>query len=65
MAKPVTVRPGTYLSIPEVATLLGCAEITIREMIRDGRLKAYSLGNRIVRLKLSEIESAMQPYGAA
>ena len=65
MAKPVTVRPGTYLSIPETATLLGTAEITVREMIRDGRLKAYSLGPRIIRLKLAEIEQAMQPYGAA
>ena len=45
--------------------LLGTAEITVREMIRDGRLRAYSLGPRIVRLKRAEIESAFQPYGAA
>lgn len=63
--KPRTVQAGTYLSIPEVALLIGVTEFSVREMIKDGRLKAYSLGPRIVRLKRDEVESAWQPYGVA
>jgi hypothetical protein len=32
-------------------------------MIADGRLKAYDLGPRVVRLRLDEIDAAMKPYG--
>ena len=35
---------------------------TIRDMIADGRLKAYKLGDRVVRLRRSEIDAALQPY---
>jgi hypothetical protein len=34
-------------------------------MIADGRLKAYHLGPRIVRLRLSEVEAALTPTDVA
>jgi excisionase family DNA binding protein len=34
-------------------------------MLADGRLTAYKLGNRLIRLRRSEIDAAMQPYGGA
>jgi excisionase family DNA binding protein len=40
-------------------------ERTIRNMIADGRLTAYKLGNRLIRLRKSEIDDAMTPYGGA
>ena len=50
-----------HLSIPETAEYLGVAERTVRVMIADGRLTAYRLGDRIIRLRRSEINAAMQP----
>jgi len=34
-------------------------------MLRDGRLKGYTLGHRTLRLRLSEIDAALSPYGGA
>ena len=52
-----------FLSAAEAADYLGCDRITIHNMLRDGRLKAYTLGPRMLRIRLSDIESALQPYG--
>ena len=60
MAKKVDDR---FLSVSEVADYLGCDRITVQNMLRDGRLKAYTLGTRMLRIRLSDIESALQPYG--
>lgn len=54
-----------YISLAEAADLLGCTDRTIRQMCADGRLKAYKLGARFVRLRVDEIEAALQPIGAA
>ena len=35
---------GPYLSMTETAELLGCTTRTIRQMVADGRLRAYRLG---------------------
>jgi excisionase family DNA binding protein len=37
---------------------------TVDNMIADGRLKGYRIG-RTIRLRLDEIDAAMQPYGGA
>jgi excisionase family DNA binding protein len=50
------------MSIPDVAAYLKIDQSTVRDMIGDGRLKAYKLGNRVVRLRRSEIDAALQPY---
>ena len=54
-----------FITIEETAELLRVTDRTIRHMIADGRLKAYHLGPRIIRFRLSEVESALQPYGGA
>ncbi len=64
MKQPPAV-PDAMITIAETATYLGVNTHTVREMIRDGRLKAYSLGNRVVRLRIAEIDAALQPYGDA
>lgn len=63
--KQTHAAPGTFITIPQTAEYLGVNTHTIRTMIRDGRLKAYSLGNRVVRLRISEIDDALKPYGVA
>lgn len=54
-----------YLSISDAAEYLGVTSRTIRQMIADGRLRGYRSGQRLVRLKIDEIDAAMQPFGGA
>ena len=53
------------MTIAAAAEYLGVDERTIRNMMADGRLVGYKLGNRLVRLRRSEIDAAMTPYGDA
>lgn len=57
--------PGTFITIIQTADYLGVSDRTVREMIADGRLKAYSLGSRVVRLRRADVDAAMTPYGGA
>jgi excisionase family DNA binding protein len=64
MAKRQTAVPADhFLSVAESAAYLGVTPMSIRNMLRDGRLTAYTLGPRVVRIRLSDIDSALQPYG--
>lgn len=61
-----TSRAGrAYISINEAAEYLGVTSRTIRSMVADGRLRAYRSGQRLVRLRIEEIDAAMQPFGGA
>ncbi len=60
-----TAPAGSFITITEAAEYLGINHQTVRVMISDGRLRAYSLGPRIVRIKKSELDAALQPYGGA
>jgi excisionase family DNA binding protein len=55
-------RPA-YLSIRETADYLGVTTRTVHSMVSDGRLTAYRLGARVVRLRRDEIDAAMVPFG--
>lgn len=52
-----------FVSVAVAADYLGVDPRTIRNMLRDGRLKGYTLGHRTLRIRLSEIDAAMSPYG--
>jgi excisionase family DNA binding protein len=54
-----------FVSIGDAAVYLGVDPMTIRNMIKDGRLQAWTLGPRVLRIRLSNIESALKPYGGA
>jgi len=56
---------GSILSIAESAEYLGVTTRTIRQMIADGRLRGYRSGARLIRLRLDEIDAALQPFGGA
>jgi excisionase family DNA binding protein len=62
---PKTKADDKLVSIAEAATYLDVNERTIRNMLTDGRLKAYKLGPRIVRIRLSDIDAALEPYAGA
>jgi excisionase family DNA binding protein len=57
--------PQGYFSITQSAEYLGVTTRTIRQMIADGRLRGYRSGHRLVRLRVDEIDAAMQPFGGA
>ncbi len=65
MAKTAAIQPVTdrFLSVSETAAYLGVNVMTVRNMLRDGRLPAVTLGHRGLRIRLSDIDSALQPYG--
>lgn len=52
-----------YVSITDAAEYLGVSTRTIRTMIADGRLCAYRMGRRFIRLDLDQIDAAMIPTG--
>lgn len=51
-----------YVGIPEAAAYLGVSVRTIRNMLSDGRLPAKKLGARVVRIKKSDIDAALQDW---
>jgi excisionase family DNA binding protein len=54
--------PVEYLTRSEVAKKLKCDLSTVHNWTKSGKLKPYSIGNRIY-YKLSEVEAALIPLG--
>jgi excisionase family DNA binding protein len=53
------------MTLKNVADYLGLSTRTIRQMVTDGRLRAYRLGPRVIRFRRSEIDAALEPIDAA
>ena len=54
-----------FVSVTEAADYLGVTTRTIRNMLLDNRLRAYTLGPRTLRIRLSDLHAALAPYGGA
>ena len=63
MTPEVAKRLGPYMSVNAVAEYIDVDPRTVRQMIADGRLKAYRLGRRVIRLRRAEVEAAFEPFG--
>jgi excisionase family DNA binding protein len=63
--KPPAPLPDRLITVQATAIYLGVDTRTVRNMLLDGRLKAYTLGPRTLRIRLSDIDSTLQPYGGA
>jgi excisionase family DNA binding protein len=48
-----------WLNPGQTAVYLGVDPLTVYNMTKDGRLKAYYLGNRVVRYHLDDINAAL------
>lgn len=59
-------RPA-YLGIPEAAAYLDVDTKTIRRLIASNRLAGYRLGNRIIKVKVADLDAVLTPMqgGAA
>ena len=55
----------TMITQQQAAEYLGVTDRTVRQMIADGRLRGYRVGPRLIRLRLDEVEDALQPIGGA
>jgi excisionase family DNA binding protein len=62
---PEQARRRQLITILEAAGYLGVTERTVRQMIFDGRLRAYRLNPKFIRLDLNEINDALKPVGGA
>jgi excisionase family DNA binding protein len=60
--KNTTKTDDRLVSIADAAAYLGVNVRSVRNMLTDGRLNAYKLGPRVVRLRMSEIDAALEPY---
>ena len=50
------------LTLTEAATLLKVSVVTLRRWIKQGRLPAYHVGPRKVRINRSDLSKAFTPY---
>lgn len=65
LREAITRNGPVYITQKEAAQVLCLTDRTVRTMIADGRLRAYRLGPRVIRLRLDEVEAALQPFGGA
>ncbi len=53
-----------FLTIAEVAKQYQCSTRHVRRLIASGRLRAYKLGVRLVRIRVADAERALRPIQA-
>ncbi|BCO97647.1 hypothetical protein MINTM018_04170 [Mycobacterium intracellulare] len=54
-------RAPRWVTIAEAADTLGVDPRSVRRMIKDGRLRGYQAGPRLIRLDLHEVNAALKP----
>jgi excisionase family DNA binding protein len=60
VATPTITLP-VYLSRRRAAAILDCSLFTLDALIRSGRLPVYRLGERSLRLNLTDVEALLVP----
>jgi len=54
-------RPQRLFTLADAANELGLSQRTIRRYIAAGRIAAYRVGPRVVRVDLDEIDKLVRP----
>jgi excisionase family DNA binding protein len=62
---PETRKTPHYVSPQEAARQLGVSVVTLRRAIRDGRLTAYRLGKRTIRINEVELQRLLRKIPSA
>jgi excisionase family DNA binding protein len=57
---PKQIQRG-YIGITEAAIYLDVAPKTIRKLIADGKLPAYRLGRRVLKVRLADLDGVLTP----
>ena len=55
--------PERTIPLEEAANACGVSNLTIRRWIAEGRLRAYRLGPRLIRVETEDINSMFEPLG--
>jgi excisionase family DNA binding protein len=58
---PVKETRRAYVGIPEAATYVDVAPKTVRALIASGKLPAFRLGNRVLKVKLADLDGVLTP----
>lgn len=58
-------RRRKYASQAQAAEYVGVTARTIRQWIAEGRITGYRINERLIRVDLNEIDTAMTPFGGA
>ncbi|WP_368834356.1 helix-turn-helix domain-containing protein [Mycobacterium intracellulare] len=58
-------QPRAYIGIPGAATYLDVDHKTIRRLITSGKLRGYRLGNRVIKVKVADLDAVLTPIGGA
>lgn len=53
--------PPKLISIADAADRLSCGTRTIRGWIAEGRLTAYRVGPRLIRIDVAELDRLLRP----
>ncbi len=61
MATAASPQRQRRLSVAEAADYHNCSERTIRRAIRDGRLRAYRVGPRLIRIDPRDLDRLARP----
>lgn len=56
--------PTNLVSIKTVAERLDVNELTVRRMIADGKLTAYRVGSRLLRVDSADVDALLVPVAA-
>lgn len=60
-----TSNAGELMTVREAATLLKISPVTIKRWLKQGRLRAYHVGPRAVRIRQEDIEALLTPTADA
>lgn len=60
-----TVIERRNLTLKQAAEWYGVSERTLRRRISEGRLKAYRVGPRSIRVSVADVEALAQPIPTA
>lgn len=58
-------RTSTFVTVADVARDLQVTERFVRHLIATGQLRAVKVGSRVVRLRRSDVEAFLRPFGGA
>ena len=59
------VPQPNYVSIGGAATYLGVSEATIRRLIASGEIPAHRVGQRLIRIRIADLEALTSPIRTA
>lgn len=57
--------PPRWITIRAAADYLSCTDKTIRRLISAGKLEAFRLGDRAIRLDRNQIDAMLRPIPSA